>query len=165
MVTCNESLRLAHISTYREVICKGIRRVGNQSRVIGITAPACDDTNITIFWGVTTAGFWTLLGWDDDTIEGQYSRECGASPSENHILDCSGHDIQKVIAESCCDSPDYHPGAWFGVKYLLWTESIFLSVFFFLTENWNRWAKIGITGKLSTPSRINILHHVVWSSY
>jgi len=26
-------------------------------RKFNITAPACDDTNITIFWGVTTAGF------------------------------------------------------------------------------------------------------------
>ena len=130
MVTCNESLRLAHISTYREVICKGIRRVGYQSRVIGITAPACDDTNITIFWGVTTAGFSTLLGWDDDTIEDQYSRKCGASPSENHILDCSGHDINNVIAESCRDSPYHHPGAWLSVNYLLWTEFIFFPCVF-----------------------------------
>ena len=58
-----------------------------------------------------------LLGWDDDTTEGQYPRECGASQSEKHNLDFSGHDIQNVIAESCCDSPYHHPGTLFGVKY------------------------------------------------
>ena len=52
----------------------------------------------------------------------QYPRYCGAIPSENHILDYFGHEIQDFFAGSCCGSPYDHPGAWLDVKYLLWTK-------------------------------------------